>query len=972
MATVTGASPEPPRWRPAGFFVLRCPLLAAAEARALARGVAEAIPLPLPEESRAAIALASPDLSEGLARPGGAPAASRALERYLLRMGLRPTPVGWLSGVSVGGIGGQTSLRLGPRTAHQFHLRLSPPALAAIARRAGAALADRPARYRPASTLVVAGGEIRFRPLGQLATTAATPAVLRALEAASGGATLGEIAARLSPDPRAVGAFLKSLVDGQLLISELVPPITGPEPLRSLRDAVARLAPGEDWARQLDELGEELASAERPGASRVLALGSRVRALAAVEVTHPLDGQLHLHAPGLSLGPEPVRELLEVARCLWSWRRPGPPRELRDFARRFEERFGAAEVPLGVAVDPHLGVGYGHERGALASPPLLAPVTEEAAAVREEVDQRLASLASEALAQAGGGRAVLRLQESDVPEDDGEPLPAAFAVLATVAGDFRVLQPALSTGPAALLARFCHASPTLHRHTLELAQAEARLEDGALLADVVLDAPGDRGAMAWRPCLYPFEIPCGGVSGAPLDRQIPLSDLLVSVEHSEVKLRSRRHGRPVRIRISAAIDAASPVFPPAYRFLGALADRGAGGWSWRGLRRWPHLPRVELGRSVLAPETWHLTRGGAHGLPRWISLVGRGGEALPLDLEAPLEAAVLRRALQREGTVTVMEDLEGEGALLVQGPEGGYRHQLVVPFLADANPGVRRRSTTPAPETSRSIHPAGPVLSAKLYADPLTLDWLAVAVAKLARGRAGRWHFLKYRDPESHLRFRLLDVPAGGEDALLAELHSAVAGFRDRGRLWRTQLDTYEREQERYGGPDGIGHAEAVFAADSDACAELLEALGRVPEARGLVIAASAHALLSDLVPALRARREILADLESTYAREQGGGREVRARLGLRFRAYRPLLLSIGRGEIPEPFQAPLRERSEAVRAIWAKYEPVLSAPGRLLAVKSLVHMSVCRLQGDDVRREELTLYGLLRRALDELLHRQW
>ena len=43
--------------------------------------------------------------------------------------------------------------------------------------------------------------------------------------------------------------------------------------------------------------------------------------------------------------------------------------------------------------------------------------------------------------------------------------------------------------------------------------------------------------------------------------------------------------------------------------------------------------------------------------------------------------------------------------------------------------------------------------------------------------------------------------------------------------LWKVQLDTYERETERYGGPDGIELAERLFHADSEAVLDTLDTL---------------------------------------------------------------------------------------------------------------------------------------------------
>ena len=62
-------------------------------------------------------------------------------------------------------------------------------------------------------------------------------------------------------------------------------------------------------------------------------------------------------------------------------------------------------------------------------------------------------------------------------------------------------------------------------------------------------------------------------------------------------------------------------------------------------------------------------------------------------------------------------------------------------------------------------------------------------------------------------------------------------------------LDTYEREVERYGGPESIDRAERAFAADSQAVADLLRlrARGRLRLERTLLAVTSLDLLLQGL-----------------------------------------------------------------------------------------------------------------------------
>src|SRR5262249_14404410 len=128
----------------------------------------------------------------------------------------------------------------------------------------------------------------------------------------------------------------------------------------------------------------------------------------------------------------------------------------------------------------------------------------------------------------------------------------------------------------------------------------------------------------------------------------------------------------------------------------------------------------------------------------------------------------------------------------------------------------------------RTFRPGSAWLSIKLYAGSLVVDRLVrdtigpIAVELVASGAASRWFFVRYSDPHGHLRIRFQGDPAALWGLVLPRIRSATAPFEEAEIVWRVQLDTYEREMERYGGADGIIACEEVFHGDSRAAAELL------------------------------------------------------------------------------------------------------------------------------------------------------
>ena len=249
----------------------------------------------------------------------------------------------------------------------------------------------------------------------------------------------------------------------------------------------------------------------------------------------------------------------------------------------------------------------------------------------------------------------------------------------------------------------------------------------------------------------------------------------------------------------------------------------------------------------------------------------------------------------------------------------------------------------------------------------------------LGSGAADRWFFIRYGDPQWHLRVRLRGSPARLREEILAALHEATAPLLADGSLWKVQLDTYERELERYGGAEGIELAERIFQADSEAVLEILEMLEPGDEGsdeRWRLALAGTHSLLEDLGLGLVEKRALLDDarrefLENLRANEGVGARR---RLGERFRKEAKnldVLLDPSRGgEGPLlPGLEVLRGRSKRLAPLVEELrarerEGKLSRPLADIA-PSFIHMHVNRMLRSAQRAQEPVLYEFLSRLYE-------
>jgi thiopeptide-type bacteriocin biosynthesis protein len=281
--------------------------------------------------------------------------------------------------------------------------------------------------------------------------------------------------------------------------------------------------------------------------------------------------------------------------------------------------------------------------------------------------------------------------------------------------------------------------------------------------------------------------------------------------------------------------------------------------------------------------------------------------------------------------------------------------------------------------TQRSFRPGSEWLYAKVYSgkamvNAVLTEVVAPIVEQTVReGAVDAWHFVRYEDPEWHVRVRFHGEPQRLLADVLPSLSAAVGPVCARGLAWRFQVDSYEREIERYGGPDGIVASEALFFADSEAV------LGIVPLLYGdegkdvawRVALRGMDQLLDDLGFTLGEKLAIVTRCREGFLKEHTNGGELERQIGARFRRERLALEALldRSADAESPFAealACLRQRSQRVQAAVAALTAAEDA-GRLTQSRSqlaasYLHMHANRMFASAARAQELVLYDFLER----------
>jgi lantibiotic biosynthesis protein len=826
-----------------------------------------------------------------------------------------------------------------------------------------------------------------------------------------------------APAERVVG-LLDELWRQDLLLSDLRPPPFG-DPARYVTERLSRVQPARVTAERLAAVLDEAAAFDRLDAGEAAAalprLRGQLRAIPAAgddaesEVVQ-VDSALVL--AGERLSSEVAREAARGIELLLRLHpAPGGPAHLAAYRSAFEARYGHDRwVPLLELLDPRTGLGLpwrsAHHH---AHRPALTGGTGEVPR-----DDLLLDLATEALRE---GNLEVELDETLIAalatwEPDLASLPPSLELSAFVLarspravdrGEFRLMVgPNLGASAAGRgVGRFADLlGAPAERLLRQVTRAEHAREPGCVAAELTCLPLHHRSVnVTVRQQLRGYEIPVGVPPSLPDDRIVRPDELAVGVRGGRLRLWWVPRGLEVAVTSGHMLNPHAG--PDLCRFLQEVGHDGVTtptGFDWGLAEELPFLPRVRAGRLVLRPARWRQPRGlalrrlqpederrFAAALPAWRRRwrvprrvhLAAGDNRLLLDLDDPAQAAQLREHLRRGrgGDLVLEEELPALDDAWLPGPGGRYAVEVVVPLVrCEHEQAARARATGEGraqvrmlADADRRRPPGSDWLFLTLHGPRAGEDELVAgpvrefATRLVDTGQVDGWLFVRYADPEPHLRLRFHGAPSSLASAVLPGAAVWAAGLVAGGSRTRFGVEVYDRELERYGGPAATGLAETLFCADSAATAELLrlrgDEAGRLDRTELAVL--SVDDLLGSLGMDLEARARWCADV----GRSAAAGREYRGR---KERLRRLLAGADGAlGEADAGVLAILADRRRAVAPLATRLAALADA-GELTQplpalLRSYVHLHCNRLLGPDADTEGFVL-GLLRRTLSSLV----
>ncbi|MBW8684461.1 lantibiotic dehydratase [Chitinophaga rhizophila] len=1027
-----------------GFYLLRSPLMPVdfvtrilqLPHAALADELKSVFSLPYLAE---AIYIASPELSSELRKWQQGHALHEkdtqklvlSLFRYVLRMSTRCTPYGLFAGCATGTIGTRSDIHIQTTDQHTKHCRLDMNYVAELA----SAIEALPAMqdhllYFPNNSLYRTGDTYRyaaftvkdkFRQYDLTAVNHST--YLEAvLDRAATGATRQTLYTHITDaeiDQEEAQDFIQELINAQLLVSDLSPTITGDEFFHVLCETLRPIESMNDIYQVLISI-RQLLQLPEAGIEKYLQTHALVKQLLPNTTNKDLiQTDLFLATTINTISRHIIDDIKDQMTTLWKLSAVNKHPDLQQFSKNFSQRYEEQEIPLAIALDTETGIGYGAYTSHYAA---FAPLLEEITAgntansdtipwnnMRQFQLRRYIDCLQQQYME-------LELTEDDInslASPDEAPVPDSFYLMGSIIADNAtavdngnyLFDFSSCGGPSAanLLGRFCHGDQQLKTLVRDCLDEEAQCRPDVIFAEIIHLPEARTGNILLRPQLRDYEITYLGIGSVAAERQIPVTDLLVSVQQDKIILRSKKFNKQVIPRLSTAHNFTTGSLP-IYKFLCDLQFqqlKHATGWQWQLPIDAPFLPRVRYRQFVLQKATWvihskdypALKRNdslevyvtafkairAALRLPRYISIAERDNE-LFIDLDNETCIYLLVTTLLKKTQLTLQEVLQTPERCWVEGDAGRFTNEVIIPFSHVTQQSVDVIPPGHHTVPQRHFPPGSEWLYVKIYTGINTAEKVLKTVLLplvqdlLAGDIIDQWFFIRYTDPDDHLRVRFHH--ATNKDfwkTVLSELNTRLATAIAPGLIHRVQTDTYTREIERYGAAT-MALSELVFWYDSEAvagCLDLLE--GEEGEQyRWLLAIRGVDMLLQDFDYSLVQRAAWMKRLQQHFFQEFGGSQPLQQQLN---NTYRKQMRQISSFLDPqrdvhnaiEDAVLLFEKRSSRIRA--AISDIPFSLRDNLLS--SYIHMFLNRMLSSNQRKHELVIYHFLSKYYDSMVAMQ-
>ncbi|MBL7726185.1 MAG: thiopeptide-type bacteriocin biosynthesis protein, partial [Dinghuibacter sp.] len=407
------------------------------------------------------------------------------------------------------------------------------------------------------------------------------------------------------------------------------------------------------------------------------------------------------------------------------------------------------------------------------------------------------------------------------------------------------------------------------------------------------------------------------------------------------------------------------------------------------------LPRVTYKQVVLHEASWQLDKKGverltnalkqkdrayteALRLPQLITL-SDGDNELLVDLDNDASVQAFLKTIKNRPGLLLKEFISGNSPAVTSTGGVPYVNQFIA-SLVKTETVYNKQPEIKSPTADRSFVPGSKWLYYKVYCGVNTaekiLDMYLEPAIRQMESLAEKWFFIRYNDPGFHLRLRFLAKNDEAKAAINQLLSAPLMQAHEAGLCWRVQMDTYNRELERYGDVL-VEESESLFGIDSWLKLDFLRATegDERENIRWLWGMKNMDWMLNAFGLSLPEKEELLRGVKEQFGREFNFGKPSLQQINKKYSKYRNEIQQVME---PQPGDAPIVPLDmftiyqEPMNALGAAIKQKAGTPEALMELlPSYLHMCLNRLFPAEPRLQEAVMYEFLYKYYVSLRYRK-
>ena len=290
-------------------------------------------------------------------------------------------------------------------------------------------------------------------------------------------------------------------------------------------------------------------------------------------------------------------------------------------------------------------------------------------------------------------------------------------------------------------------------------------------------------------------------------------------------------------------------------------------------------------------------------------------------------------------------------------------------------------------QTQRNFIVGDSWLYYKIYTGPKTSDTVLTDIIKpvvtqlVEDGIIDNWFFIRYADPKHHLRVRFHYTQQENVAVIINRLYPYFKTFVEQDLIWKIQIDTYQREIERYGS-NTIALSEQFFYTDSEMIVNFIDMIEgeEGEELRWLFSIRAIDAHLNSFKYTDDEKLSLLEGLKIGFGNEFGMSRPLKKQLDDKFREERKkieefMVLQPENAEDYAPILEVIEHKGKQLAPIAAEILKCKKEGHLQMELNNLmgsyIHMIMNRIFKSKNRLHELVCYDFLYRYYKSMIARK-